>query len=57
MRNTNLSSDRGDIVEKIFREYNKALKIKGTVEIDISNLAAEAEKENLEDEPEQENVF
>ncbi len=57
MRNTNLSSDRGDIVEKIFREYNKALKIKGTVEIDISNLAAEVERENLEDEPEQENVF
>ncbi|MBQ0910039.1 hypothetical protein KBJ98_15105 [Flavobacterium sp. F-328] len=57
MRNTNLSSDRGDIVEKIFREYNKALKIKGTVEIDISNLAAEVERKNLEDEPEQENVF
>ena len=57
MRNTNLSSDRGDIVEKIFREYNKALKIKGTVEIDISNLAAEVERENFEDEPEQENVF
>ena len=57
MRNTNVSSDRGDIVEKIFREYNKALKIKGTVEIDISNLAAEVERENLEDEPEQENVF
>ena len=57
MEKVNLSSDRGDIVEKIFREYNKALKIKGTVEIDISDLAAEVERENLEDEPEQENVF
>lgn len=57
MKNTNLSSDRGDIVEKIFREYNKALKIKGTVEIDISELEAEVERENIEDQPEQENVF
>ena len=57
MKNTNLSSDRGDLVEKIFREYNKSLKIKGTVEIDISELEAEVERENLEDEPEQENVF
>lgn len=57
MKNTNLSSDRGDLVEKIFREYNKSLKIKGTVEIDISDLEAEVKRENFEDEPEQENLF
>lgn len=57
MEKANLSSDRGDIVEKIFREYNKSLKIKGTVEIDISELVTEVERENLEDQPEQENVF
>lgn len=57
MKNTIITPDRGDLVEKIFREYNKSLKIKGTVEIDISELEAEVERENLEDEPEQENVF
>lgn len=57
MKNTIITPDRGDLVEKIFREYNKSLKIKGTVEIDISDLVEEVERENLEDEPEQENVF
>ena len=57
MKNTIITPDRGDLVEKIFREYNKACKIKGTVEIDISDLESEVERENLEDEPEQENVF
>lgn len=57
MKNTIITPDRGDLVEKIFREYNKSLKIKGTVEIDISDLVEEVERENLEDEPEQENLF
>lgn len=61
------SSDRGDLVQKIYREYSKGMEKKGEFTICVSDLEAEVERENFEDEmlakkakeneQEQENLF
>jgi len=44
------SSDRGDLIAKIWREDAKAREMKGDYVIHVSELQKEVDRENLEDE-------
>ena len=50
MKPTNWSSDRGDLIMKIWREDAKARETKGDYVINVSELQKEVDRENLEDE-------
>ena len=50
MEQTKWSSDRGDLIKKIWREDAKARETKGTYVIHVSELQKEVDRENLEDE-------
>lgn len=50
MKPTKWSSDRGDLIMKIWREDAKARKTKGAYVIHVSELQKEVDRENLEDE-------
>ena len=50
MQPTKWSSDRGDLIMKIWREDAKARETKGDYVINVSELQKEVDRENLEDE-------
>ena len=50
MKPTKWSSDRGDLIMKIWREDAKARETKGDYVINVSELQKEVDRENLEDE-------